>query len=68
MNGTNATNVNATNATLADPPAQEEEKQEEKKKEEEDDGQVTTQNRFRDNEELRYSLRSIWRYAPWVPT
>jgi len=23
-------------------------------------------NRFRDNEELRYSLRSIWRFAPWV--
>ena len=23
-------------------------------------------NRFRDNEELRYSLRSIWKYAPWV--
>ncbi|XXQ39478.1 EF-hand domain-containing protein [Plasmodiophora brassicae] len=24
------------------------------------------QNRFRDNEELRYSLRSLWLYAPWV--
>ena len=23
-------------------------------------------NRFRDNDELRYSLRSIWRFAPWV--
>jgi UDP-N-acetylglucosamine-lysosomal-enzyme len=23
-------------------------------------------NRFRDNEELRYSLRSIWKFAPWV--
>ena len=23
-------------------------------------------NRFRDNSELRYSLRSLWRFAPWV--
>lgn len=23
-------------------------------------------NRYRDNQELRYSLRSIYRYAPWV--
>ena len=23
-------------------------------------------NRFRDNQELRFSLRSIWKYAPWV--
>jgi len=22
--------------------------------------------RYRDNQELRYSLRSIWKYAPWV--
>ncbi len=28
--------------------------------------QHTTKNRFRDNQELRYSLRSIWRFAPWV--
>lgn len=24
------------------------------------------ENRFRDNEELRYSLRSVWKFAPWV--
>ena len=27
---------------------------------------VFSANRFRDNEELRYSLRSVWRFAPWV--
>ncbi len=27
---------------------------------------ATTNNRFSDNEELRYSLRSIWKYAPFV--
>ena len=27
---------------------------------------VFAANRFRDNEELRYSLRSLWRFAPWV--
>ncbi|OQR97629.1 N-acetylglucosamine-1-phosphotransferase subunits alpha/beta [Achlya hypogyna] len=27
---------------------------------------AATENRFRDNEELRYSLRSIEKYAPWV--
>lgn len=31
-----------------------------------DTGDQTSANRFRDNEELRYSLRSIWKYAPWV--
>lgn len=31
-----------------------------------DPGDQTSANRFRDNEELRYSLRSIWKYAPWV--
>jgi UDP-N-acetylglucosamine-lysosomal-enzyme len=30
------------------------------------DKQHTTANRFRDNQELRFSLRSIWRFAPWV--
>mmetsp|Transcript_10120 Transcript_10120/g.24916 ORF Transcript_10120/g.24916 Transcript_10120/m.24916 type:complete len:995 (-) Transcript_10120:135-3119(-) len=23
-------------------------------------------NRYRDNQELRYSLRSLWRFAPWI--
>ena len=31
-----------------------------------DKGDMTSNNRFRDNQELRYSLRSIWKYAPWV--
>ncbi|GAB5363523.1 hypothetical protein AAMO2058_000890500 [Amorphochlora amoebiformis] len=30
------------------------------------DGAKGNSNRYRDNQELRYSLRSIWRFAPWV--
>jgi UDP-N-acetylglucosamine-lysosomal-enzyme len=32
----------------------------------EEDAEKGAMNRFRDNQELRYSLRSIWKYAPWV--
>lgn len=31
-----------------------------------DEPSVGSDNRYRDNEELRYSLRSIFRFAPWV--
>jgi len=31
-----------------------------------DTGDRSSENRFRDNQELRYSLRSIWKHAPWV--
>lgn len=31
-----------------------------------DEAAAASANRYRDNEELRYSLRSLWRYAPWV--
>jgi UDP-N-acetylglucosamine-lysosomal-enzyme len=31
-----------------------------------DDGNAARENRFRDNDELRYSLRSLEKYAPWV--
>jgi len=27
---------------------------------------ITSSNRFRDNEELRFSLRSLERRAPWI--
>jgi len=29
-------------------------------------GSAAGKHRYRDNNELRYSLRSVWRYAPWV--
>lgn len=28
--------------------------------------QISTKNRFRDNDELRFSLRSLHMYAPWI--
>jgi len=28
--------------------------------------EISTKNRFRDNDELRYSLRSLMMYAPWI--
>ena len=31
-----------------------------------DQNSASGKHRFRDNDELRYSLRSVWRYAPWV--
>lgn len=31
-----------------------------------DANKASSANRFRDNEELRYSLRSIYKFAPWV--
>jgi UDP-N-acetylglucosamine-lysosomal-enzyme len=30
------------------------------------DNDIISQNRFQDNEELRYSLRSVEKYAPWI--
>lgn len=30
------------------------------------DSSISGSNRFRDNEELRYSLRSIEKFAPWI--
>ena len=38
--------------------------EEEEEEEEEDD--TMSQNRYRDSDELRYSLRSLMRYAPWI--
>lgn len=57
--GTDAGGATAGNATSGEdgeprPPA------------ERDGGDTAGANRYRDNEELRYSLRSLFKYAPWV--
>ncbi len=40
--------------------------EDEEKKTEDDPDQKVTSNRFRDNQELKYSLRSVYKFAPWV--
>ena len=65
--------LNASDATLtgltnfSDPVAEQGQEQEQ----EQEDGVVVkgnamSDNRYRDSEELRYSLRSLVKYAPWI--
>ena len=65
---TNGTSVwNRTNATETKPEEEEEDpkkKKEEEKEEEKDDS--ASESRYRDSEEMRYSLRSLERFAPWI--
>ena len=56
VNSSNSTNI-TTNATL-------DEAQDEMEQQQEDD--TMSENRYRDSDELRYSLRSLTRYAPWI--
>lgn len=57
VNNSSNTRNNNGNSTTGSHSSTEEQKEE---------NSVSGSNRFRDNEELRYSLRSIEKFAPWV--